>query len=715
MIMMKKRVDEIIYLMTKFLFFLILPSFILFSCQKDENNPPAGGTVTANAGQDQSVDVGSRATLSAAGSTIPASAVTVSYFWVIDEGPAGSNATLDNPFSVQTTFTPDLVGDYTIILNVSADGQDDADTVMVKALAAGSVRIVSNITEDQTWTDHNESATEPDYIVESSISIQAVLTIEPGVLIQVAEGKLITVDNNGTLISDGQQGKRIVFTSSNAAGDIHWDGLRVTSADSRNVLNYTDVSYGGDEDMFYLYSSHSASTNVGIDQNGRLTVTNSTFTHSKGTGLAIKNGGELKAFSGNTFSDNGSNAVEIDGPNVSMMDQATVFNNNNYDGVLVYHADISDGSTVQWGPLSSGTPYRLVDRMDINGELTIAAGVRIEVDEDYFINVNEGGVLMSKGTSADPVVLTSSNVAGSIHWGGIRVKSSDSRNALEYTTVSWAGGAEGFYVSAGYQDYALADVQVENDARIKINNCTLANSEGAGLILQTDGEMEGSGNNSFNDNAAVAIVIPSNMAGQVDENTSFSGNGMNAVEIYKSEVTDDQTWVNLNGDAYYYFVDDPTINAELTIDAGAELRFGESVVFNVDQDGTLIASGTSSDHIVFTTADENQSRYWGGIQIISSSTLNELSYVDASYGGGYEQFYMSGSVSAYAETNIGVRSSGKLQLMHCTVSNSSKYGLAVQDGGQVNGMDNAVADVVANVLNDNTFENNGGLDVVFQD
>ncbi|MGM0532654.1 MAG: PKD domain-containing protein, partial [Bacteroidota bacterium] len=76
----------------------------------------------------------------------------------------------------------------------------------------------------------------------------------------------------------------------------------------------------------------------------------------------------------------------------------------------------------------SETPdYHVTGNIDVNAELTIEPGVTIHFDEDVFMNVKDGA-LIAEGTSDNRITLTSSNEDGEIHWGGVFITSSDSRN-----------------------------------------------------------------------------------------------------------------------------------------------------------------------------------------------------------------------------------------------------------------------------------------------
>ena len=97
-----------------------------------ENRAPS-----ADAGSDQSVFLGAVATLSGAASNNP-DGDALTYEWSFTAVPAGSAATLGGASSVAPSFTPDVVGDYTLSVTVSdGAGATASDSVVVQRLHAG--------------------------------------------------------------------------------------------------------------------------------------------------------------------------------------------------------------------------------------------------------------------------------------------------------------------------------------------------------------------------------------------------------------------------------------------------------------------------------------------------------------------------------------------------------------------------------------------------
>jgi hypothetical protein len=98
----------------------------------------------ANAGANQSVNVGTPVTLNGSGSTDPDGTTITSYTWTLMTRPTGSTATLMNATAAMPTFTPDVAGTYAAQLIVN-DGMLNsvAATVMVTATVGNRAPIAN--------------------------------------------------------------------------------------------------------------------------------------------------------------------------------------------------------------------------------------------------------------------------------------------------------------------------------------------------------------------------------------------------------------------------------------------------------------------------------------------------------------------------------------------------------------------------------------------
>ncbi|MEE9333680.1 MAG: Ig-like domain-containing protein, partial [Granulosicoccaceae bacterium] len=94
-------------------------------------NPPAPLPPTANPGPNQSQDTFDLIALNGSASSDP-EGNPLTYLWSFQDQPANSQAALLNDASVSPSFTPDIAGDYIVILTVTdAQGLSDSATLTI--------------------------------------------------------------------------------------------------------------------------------------------------------------------------------------------------------------------------------------------------------------------------------------------------------------------------------------------------------------------------------------------------------------------------------------------------------------------------------------------------------------------------------------------------------------------------------------------------------
>lgn len=361
---------------------------------------------------------------------------------------------------------------------------------------------------------------------------------------------------------------------------------------------------------------------------------------------------------------------------------------------MVINSDINEDTTLEDIFEGSDMPdYLVTSNVDVNAELTVEPGVVVHFEQDRVLKITSSGMINAEGTSDNLVVFTSANIPGEIRWTGVLIESSDVRNSLNNVEISWAGSDDILH-SSGWKTAALA---VGNGSKLKLNNTTITNSGDYGLFVHQDGDL---GNefaaNSFENNEGYPVGLYADQVSSMDEATTFSGNKKDVVVVNKSTLTsDDEVEWNALNNARYYLAGDLTINALLRIDQGAEFELQQEANILVDTDGALIAKGTASNQIVFTTANEEGQIHWSGIIFDSSDARNELDYVNVSWAAGESNFYYGG----WQDVSIGVGDNAKATITNSTVSNSKADGIFVHSEAEV-------------TLNDLTFADNQGRPVV---
>ena len=334
--------------------------------------------------------------------------------------------------------------------------------------------------------------------------------------------------------------------------------------------------------------------------------------------------------------------------------------------------------------------YLATGNVTAAAELTVAPGVVVHFNEDVVFTIQEnGGSLIADGTTEKGIVFTSADEAGDVHWGGLLVNSSSSKNILNHTRVSYGGGeSQLIYVQSAWRS---GGVVIAENGRLKVTNTTIANSQGDGMFVVGSSSLTQFENNAFAENENYALSISINQAGVLDAATTFVDNTdtdgrENVIRIYDSSLGEDQQWVALNSSASYVMVGDVSLNAELTINAGARLEFEEDVTMTVASGGALIASGTQDNRVIFTTTSPEDDQYWGGILVNSSSSKNSLDYVDISYSGGEDQLLYSNG--AWRKASVGVTDNAKMSITNASFSTGEGHGIYLTPSAELSGFAN---------------------------
>jgi parallel beta-helix repeat protein len=167
-------------------------------------------------------------------------------------------------------------------------------------------------------------------------------------------------------------------------------------------------------------------------------------------------------------------------------------------------------------------------------------------------------------------------------------------------------------------------------------------------------------------NQGPAVRLPMNMVGGLN-NSTVTGNQRNQrIEIAGGYMTDDATWP---GDMnYYVYKQIRTDPGKLTIEPGTVLKFMPFTDLTVKS--SLTANGTSAQHIVFTSAQDNPSPGdWQGLSFHHATDTSYLTYCDIKYAGQSEW-----KPNIYTENS-------EVYLSHCDISYSGSSGIINMGGG----------------------------------
>jgi hypothetical protein len=104
------------------------------ACSSDPPAPPVSPHSVA--GPDQTVAPHTTVHLDGSASSDPLNR-PIAYHWSIASAPAGSTATIADPLAAKTTITPEIEGDYNILLVVSAGNEQEGSTTHVFVQSTG--------------------------------------------------------------------------------------------------------------------------------------------------------------------------------------------------------------------------------------------------------------------------------------------------------------------------------------------------------------------------------------------------------------------------------------------------------------------------------------------------------------------------------------------------------------------------------------------------
>jgi hypothetical protein len=275
---------------------LLFVVFALGACDDDDNGivDPTPDPPVANAGADQTVEVGSTVTLDGTGSTTDAASLT--YSWAFLDTPEGSEAALEGANTAQPTFVADLEGQYVAELTVTDVNGTDSDTVTVTAGDVDpGVTINEDITEDTTLSE-----TAAPYTVDGEITVFAALIIEPGVEVHFTEGSRLIVAEGGSVTAVGTEEAMIRMVGvEETAG--YWNGIEFQSDSEANLFDYVEVGYGGGEDL----------NNILLSAGSSASITNSFIHNSASWGIFVDDEAAGWTIEDNTYEDNASGDVRL--------------------------------------------------------------------------------------------------------------------------------------------------------------------------------------------------------------------------------------------------------------------------------------------------------------------------------------------------------------------------------------------------------------------
>ncbi|MDO5575627.1 MAG: right-handed parallel beta-helix repeat-containing protein [Fibrobacter sp.] len=529
--------------------------------------------------------------------------------------------------------------------------------------------------------------------IDSSVVVKirknGVLSIDEGVKISIGKGAYFDVgaETRGTLIASGSENSPIQFRP--GVKDIKW-GLKSSDSQAGGII-LGDYAVG----IKLNYCSITGARAGIYVKSGVPVITNCQIKDCSGTGVyfdSTESSNDSLTFKNNTISDCGGYPLVLPAYKLGNLSSKNSFakDDSEKNAICVLGGCVADTSAV-WEKMD--IPYvfsgRTIIGSDKSAMVTIKPGTICKFEKDASLRVGDPGfgvgVLIAKGTKTDSIYFIN-NVSDEF-WGG----------ADMYT-----GGVYGIWVGLeAPENTAFEYCSIKNAVngigivsvvpRVTISNCLITGCDSNGVVFLGGGIVDSLSfmNNIFTQNGEYGIRIAADQLVNISGSISVNNNGKDGIYVNGASVAASGVWKNCG---VPYIVDgqisiESSGGAEkITIDPGTEFRFlkNSGISVGYSSPGTLIAKGTESKPIVFTSYKENEP--WGierdditcGVRIEEhADSKTELRYCNIS----------TASSGAYINASVKVK--------NCKFTDCRDYGLIYGKKSD------------SELISDNTFSDNG--------
>jgi hypothetical protein len=293
------------------------------------------------------------------------------------------------------------------------------------------ITIVSDVNDNQTW-----HLLDVDYHMPTSrTTINARLTIEPGVTLFFPADTQLAVNASGTLKAIGTALQPITFTGlEQSAG--YWTGIQFTFNNNANVMDHTIVEYGGGP-------NGNTEANVGVfGANGRLALTNTILRHSGKYGFEFYYGIDLTM--DNVTATNNVQPGSIYFSDIGQLSSNSDYTGNSDDRLVAEYSSSTTINTDQQVK-NIGIPYYATNTtmMSVFAVLSFEPGVELQLNSGGGFNIDRNASFTAQGTAEEPIIFTGAQkVKG--YWNGIQYTFSDSEaNIIDHAVIEYAGADSG--------------------------------------------------------------------------------------------------------------------------------------------------------------------------------------------------------------------------------------------------------------------------------
>lgn len=343
----------------------------------------------------------------------------------------------------------------------------------IAATPWAATTINTDVNLDTTWTSPGSP-----YVITTSVDVTAVLTIEPGVLVEFNNGTELNI--RGNIVAEGTETDRIVFTGSTASPG-SWEGINIIgnpgSLNTGSKFSYADIEFGGN---YYA--------NIYLDY-ASVTLRHCAIRESSRDGIYGSYESVAHAYD-SEFSNNAGYAINFyDGSNEARLERLTA-GGNAHDAVAIGYGTIR-GKHV-WE--NCGIPYDITSNVTVheNATLYVRPGAIVRFESGVYLLAY--GRIVAVGSEAEPILFTGTTLTPG-WWSGISIlgtpENPNAGSIFEQCIIEYGGG---YY----------ANVYIDQ-AQVAISRCTIQHSSADGIYLYYGGNSSTLERSRIIDNAGYAV------------------------------------------------------------------------------------------------------------------------------------------------------------------------------------------------------------------
>ena len=515
-----------------------------------------------------------------------------------------------------------------------AGNRNSSPAITVHVSSTAGTHHSGTIGTPETWT----AAASP-HVVDSDLYIEAILTLQPGAAVLVADGATIAVGTRSPagIVARGRADSVIAFSAlSPTPGPGAWSGIqfRSNAIPDSNVLRHCTIQYAGAD----------AGALVRCDA-GAVVIDSCRLGSSSGRGVAATGDG-LRSIAYTTISDCAGYPVSLPPGRVSAIGPGNVLTANAHNAIELPGGTIV--ATDTWP--NPGVPWHITSTITIAGAanpfITIAPGCSLLFGESAALRV---GVAQPGGLRADGtygrITFASIAASGSGNWRGLEFweKTDPVRTSLNYCRIQGAGAGNASAITC-------------TSIPITITNTGISNCSADGIYCLNTGFAQFQ-NDTITGCAGFPLHIAAQYITTIGNGNSFAGNTRNGIEVIGGTITRDARY--RRQDVPYMVHGDIAVGSafepKLVIESGVVFQFDSGAALTVgDSAPARLQAIGSPDSITFTAVTSEPGK-WNGLELHRyASSSSRLEYCQLFYGGGANHgiLYIDGCVPTITGNEI---------------------------------------------------------------